>query len=153
MRGVPAPFTASPPPPHTFHLPVCFHVSHTIHTYLPHARRLRPLAVNVFTLVAVVDPLSPNGLALAPILYKMYSDYLPVRLGLALAVGPAVRRAATALRHGPGASGTAAPSWSDMQSSEKFARALLTVKAAFGGGAAFSLWATVAQAEVTGTEE
>jgi hypothetical protein len=43
--------------------------------------RLRPLAVNAFTLVLVVDPTSAEGLILIDMLYQMWKEYYPIRIG------------------------------------------------------------------------
>ena len=43
-----------------------------------------------------------------------------------------------------GGGSAAAPPWEEMTASERFARAFLTLRTAFGGQAAFSFWVTVA---------
>ncbi|GAX78494.1 hypothetical protein CEUSTIGMA_g5933.t1 [Chlamydomonas eustigma] len=105
--------------------------------------RLRPLARNVFTLVLIADPTDPATLQLSKILYKMYSDYYPVRFGLALSVPSVIQRLESQRRTG---SSVHAPAWNNMISSEQVSRALLTMRTAFGGQAAFSLLATIANA-------
>jgi hypothetical protein len=39
------------------------------------------LAVNAFTLVLVVDPTSAEGLILIDMLYQMWREYYPIRIG------------------------------------------------------------------------
>ena len=59
-----------------------------------------------------------------------------------MAVPAVVHRVSLQRRGGVGSA--AAPAWADMTPSERFARAFLTMRAAFGGQAAFSFWVTVA---------
>ncbi len=44
-------------------------------------RRIRPLAVNVFNLVLVLDPTSAEGLLMCDTLYSMWQEYYPIRIG------------------------------------------------------------------------
>ena len=133
--------------------------------------RLKPMAKNIFTFVSFADPLDPEALSMAGKIYKMYQvrsytalpsspssscdnglmthplsphtfqEYYPVRFGLVPVVTSIFKRMDVERKTGvaPGA-----PSWSLMTGSEKMARALLTVRNAFGGPAAFHFWASVA---------
>ena len=62
-------------------------------------------------------------------------------LGTVLAVPAVIQRMAAEQR---GGGSVAAPAWVEMSASERFARAFMTMRSAFGGQAAFSLWVTVA---------
>ena len=42
---------------------------------------MRPIALNVFNMVAITDPLTPGGLALAQTMYRFYAETYPVRFG------------------------------------------------------------------------
>jgi len=56
--------------------PTC---SHT-HFSVP-SRRLRPIAVNAYVLVLVVDPVSAEGMAFADLILQMWQGMYPLRMG------------------------------------------------------------------------
>eukprot|EP00798_Chlamydomonas_sp_ICE-L_P006280 gene6280-2911_t len=100
--------------------------------------RLKPLARNIFTAIAIANPLSTEGLALAQTMYQLYVESYPIRFGLSMVVPESVKRA----RAG---AGEAPPVWDDMSAEEQFALAFITMREAFGGQPAFSFWASVSQ--------
>jgi len=112
--------------------------------------RLRPLALNLFTLVVFVDPSSTQGLLLGDMVYRMFTEYYPIRFGIVPIVPDIIKRAA-AQRTGQ-AVPPAATSWAEMSQAERFSRALLTLKTAYGGQTACSFWATLGPLLETGVK-
>eukprot|EP00878_Enallax_costatus_P030698 GHUV01033475.1.p1 GENE.GHUV01033475.1~~GHUV01033475.1.p1 ORF type:complete len:1023 (+),score=330.57 GHUV01033475.1:219-3287(+) len=104
--------------------------------------RLSPMAANVMTLVAIGNPLSPECSALPEIYQRLHDRLFPVRMGMLPVVPEAIARA-EARREQPGKT-VDMPTWKEMSTVEKFTRAMLTIKSAFGPSAAYQFWYSMA---------
>ncbi|WIA20770.1 hypothetical protein OEZ85_005134 [Tetradesmus obliquus] len=112
------------------------HLQHLLNMY---PGRLGPMAVNLMHIVSVGDPLSPECIALAGSLQRTAQRLQPIRAGMLPVVPEAVARA-EARRANPGHT-VDMPTWQTMSNSEKFTRAMLTIRSAFGTPAAWEFWA------------
>mmetsp|Transcript_15299 Transcript_15299/g.41363 ORF Transcript_15299/g.41363 Transcript_15299/m.41363 type:complete len:1550 (+) Transcript_15299:445-5094(+) len=101
--------------------------------------RLRPIAINAYVFVLVVDPISPEGMAFADLILQMWQEMYPLRMGVTFSV-PSVHERLSLPRRFPFMQHDMAPQWAAQSISERLARAFLTIESVFGGPAAFSFW-------------
>ncbi|GFR53072.1 hypothetical protein Agub_g15771, partial [Astrephomene gubernaculifera] len=115
-------------------------VAELLHTF---PGRFRPLARNLFTSVAVAQPLCAPSLQLAGAVAQMWQAGYPLRFGVVFHLPSVVARVQQQRRH-PHLQ-PQLPAWQDMDASEQFGRAFLTLRTAFGPAAAWRLWWEVAE--------
>ncbi|KAF5843740.1 hypothetical protein DUNSADRAFT_8256 [Dunaliella salina] len=111
--------------------------------------RLRPMAINAYVFVLVIDPISPEGMAFVDLILQMWQEMYPLRMGVTFSV-PSVHDRLSLPKRLPFMQHDMAPKWASQSTSERLARAFLTIESVFGGPAAFGFWSLAsrsAQAE------